>query len=574
MSADTTDEAFDVLIVGAGMSGICALHSIRTRFPNWRVRVLDSAPSVGGTWYWNRYPGARFDSESLSYTFSFDQKLLDEWHWKERFSAQPDTLAYINFVADRLNLRPNIQLNTRIVSARWSDDEHRRWIFADETGRSYSARFFVSCLGFLSNPTLPAIPGIQDFKGQAFHTSRWPTDMSHRDVVGGKRVGIIGTGATGIQTITALAKIPELKSLTVFQKQAMWAAPLRNTTISKVDMDEERKKYAEIFKLRSESPTGFIHSPDKRKSNEATPEERLKLWESLYNKPGMGKWLSVFSDTYTDREANNLYSAFMADKIRARVNDPDIAEKLVPKDHGFGLARVPLESGYYEVYNQPNIHLADISVNSIEKITPTGITLQDGTRYQLDVLIYATGFNAITGAFVDIDFRGKDNVPLMARSGEADADRAAWLDFMPQTYLGITVPKFPNMFMVLGPHQPFGNATPNIEHAVKIVTSMLETCYEKGITYVEATEEAADYWNDHVVRGSEGALLNEVDSWMTGINRNVGRVKRGVIRYAGSTLEYRRQCAKAKESGWDGLVMLKDQGAMQEANPSRNLAKL
>ncbi|KAI9691938.1 MAG: hypothetical protein M1822_008011 [Bathelium mastoideum] len=550
----TSREDHDVLIIGAGLSGLCALHHIRKRFPQWRIRVLEAASDVGGTWFWNCYPGARFDSESVSYGFSFDQSILDSWRWKEAFSSQPETLKYLQYVTEFLDLRCGIQFNTTVTTAEWISGE-RRWHFMDESNRLYTTRFYVSCLGFLSNPTLPSIPGVESFQGRSFHTSRWPKDLQAHDEFEGKRIGILGTGATGIQTITALAKVPGIQSLTVFQRTANWSAPLHNTQISKAQMLDIQQKYAQIFDQCANSPTCFIHVPDPRKSSEATPEERLELWEKIYAKPGMAKWLGAFKDTYTDRAANKLYSDFMADKIRARVRDPDVAESLVPKDHGFGLRRVPLESGYFEVYNQSNVHLVDLKKNAIDMVTPKGIRLQDGTEHQLDILVYATGFNAITGAFANIDWHGENGIPLIGNSGSDVDNKAVWVDYRPRTYLGITVPQFPNMFMILGPHQPFGNTPRSIEHAVQVVVEMLATCAEKNYTYAVPTEDAVERWTEHVVDCSEGALLNEVDSWMTGVNKNVvGKTQRSVARYAGSAIDFRRRCEMAREAGWPGLT--------------------
>ena len=360
-----TANDYDIFIIGAGMSGMCALHHIRKRFPQWRIRVIEAAPDVGGTWYWNRYPGARFDSESVSYSFSFDEGILNDWHWKEAFSPQPETLKYLQFVTERLDLRRDIQFNTRIVSAKWVDEE-RKWNFVDDYGRTYITRFYVSCLGFLSNPTLPAIKSIESFSGRAFHTANWPKDLevSDSDVFVGKRIGVIGTGATGIQTITALSKVPGIASLRVFQRTANWSAPLHNKEISVEEMKEIRKDYSKVFQQCANTLTCFLHNPDPRKSSDVIQQERLELWESIYAKPGMAKWLSAFSDTYTDRTANQLYSDFIASKIRARVKDPETAESLIPKDHGFGLRRVPLESGYFEAYNQENTHLIDLKKKS------------------------------------------------------------------------------------------------------------------------------------------------------------------------------------------------------------------
>lgn len=554
-SIDVVDrDMYDVLIIGAGLSGICSLYHIQKQFPSWRVKILEAGSGSGGTWYWNRYPGARFDCESVSYGFSWDKELLEEWHWKESFSPQPETLKYIQRVCDKHDLHKNIQFDTRISSAIWQDATNT-WLFRDVNDKEYKTRFFVSCMGFLSAPTLPNIPGVHDFKGKAYHTSRWPEDFDLKRDFGGKRVGIIGTGATGIQTITEIAKEPTLESLTVFQRTANWSAPLRNSEISTDDMDKLRKEYDAIFKLCSETPMCFMHQADPRKSLNVTLEERLALWEEVYAKPGFAKWLGVFSDTFTDREANRLYSDFMAEKIRQRVSDPETAEKLIPKTHGFGTRRVPLESGYFEVYNKPNVKLVDIQTTPIDRITEDGIKISDGTQHDLDILIYATGFDAITGAFSAIEFQGAESRPLVGDSSTVKGSRAVWQDFCPRTFLGLTVPHMPNMLMCLGPHQPFGNATRSIEHAVNVIAELLQFCHDNGYTYVEPTEEAVDAWTAHVVECSKGSLSNEIDSWMTGVNKNVkGKTKRTVARYAGSAIGYRQQCEDVRKAGWKGLT--------------------
>lgn len=546
------DLVYDVLIIGAGLSGICSLHHIRNRFPNWRVKVIEAAGGAGGTWYWNRYPGARFDSESISYAFSFDQEILNTWHWKEAYSPQAETLRYIDFVCEKLDLYKDMQFNTRIKTAEWQGNDCT-WLFEDESSRQYRTRFFVSCLGFLSEPTLPNIPGVDSFQGESFHTSRWPADLDiHRDFEG-KRVGVVGTGATGIQTITAVSKVADIESLHVFQRTANWSAPLRNTEISEEQMREIRKRYDAIFERCSQTPACFLHQADPRKSADVSDEERLELWEKLYAEPGFGKWLGVFSDTYTDRKANQLYSDFMAQKIRTRVHDPDTAERLIPKNHGFGTRRVPLESGYFEAYNKPHVHLVDLQQANIREINAKGIMTVDGTQYNLDVLVYATGFDAITGAFRAVEWHGKHGMPLL---DEEDSEtRAIWAGHRPHTYLGLTVPSMPNMFMVLGPHQPFGNATRSIEHAVEVVADLLQHCDTHGYTFVEPTPQAVEEWTEHVYECSKGQLSNEVDSWMTGVNKNVGgKDVRSVARYAGSAIDFRKRCEECISAGWAGLV--------------------
>ena len=548
------EQSYDVLILGAGFSGVCSLYHIRKRFPSWRIKALEAGTGPGGTWYWNRYPGARFDSESISYGFSWDKDLLDQWHWKESFSPQPETQKYIELVCRKHDLYKDIQFNTRLKSAHWQDADST-WVFLDEAGKQYKTRFFISCLGFLSAPTLPNIPGVKDFEGESFHSSRWPKDFVLGRDFANKRIGIIGTGATGIQIITEVAKEPSIKSLHVFQRTANWSAPLHNTQITPEQMTRFKADYDAMFKRCSETPMCFIHEADPRKSSEVTDEERLTLWEELYAKPGFGKWVGVFSDTYTDRQANKLYSDFMASKIRARVHDPSVAESLIPKNHGFGTRRVPLESGYFEAYNRPNVRLVDLQKSPIDRITTSGILTAEGTHHELDVLIHATGFDAITGAFNAIDWHGADDRPLLGSSDSERGRRAVWVDHRPRTFLGLTVPAMPNMFMVLGPHQPFGNATRSIEHAVQVIAELLQLCHDRGYTYVEPTAEAVEAWTEHVYECSKGSLANEVDSWMTGVNKNVaGKTVRSVARYSGSAVAFRRRCEECRLDGWKGLL--------------------
>lgn len=555
----TNVEDYDVIIIGAGLSGVCSLYHLRKRFPLWRIRVLEAAESVGGTWYWNCYPGARVDSESLSYAFSFDKELRDEWHWKESFAPASEILRYVERISEKHDLAKHIQFQTSIKSAHWQENS-RKWLFIDETGAQYQCRFFVSCMGFLSKPQLPAIPGVETFKGESFHTSRWPKNFSMSRDFANKRIGVIGTGATGIQTITAVSKEPSVKSVTVFQRTANWSAPLRNESISLEQMKTHWENYDNIFQLCAETPGCFMHQADPRKSTEVSREERDALWEDIYAKPGFAKWLGAFSDTYTDRQANKLYSDFIADKIRQRVHDPKVADSLIPKNHGFGTRRVPLESGYFDVYNKPNVHLVDLQQTPVDSITETGIRTNDGKHHDLDVLIYATGFDAITGAFSAIDWRAKDGRPLVGTSDSQQGSQAIWVDHRPRTYLGLTVNSMPNMFMVLGPHQPFGNAPRTIEHAVAVVSDLLQHCKDNKYTYVEPTERAVEEWTEHVVECSKGSLSNEVDSWMTGVNKNIkGKTVRSVARYSGHAAEYRRRCAECKEKGWKGFNFKTDQ---------------
>lgn len=502
---------FDVLVIGAGLSGISCLYHMRNLFPSWRVKVIEAADDVGGTWYFNRYPGARFDSESVSYHLSWDKEFLDQWNWTEEFAPQAEILKYTQTFCAKNDIRRDIQFGTRIASAQWQDET---WVLTDTKGSQYTSTFLITCAGILSAPQLPKIPGISDFQGQAYHTSRWPRDFDMVRDLKDKRIGVIGTAATGIQTITAISKESSIKSLTVVQRTVSWCAPLRNKPIAPEKMAKYKTEYDAIFDKCAQAPTGFLHTPDPRTTFEVSGKERLALWEKLYSERGFGKWLGVFRDTYTDPEANRLYSDWMADKIRARVNDPVLAEKLVPKDHGFGTKRVPLDSGYFEAYNKDNVHLVNLRETPITTVTPTGILTSDGKEHELDILIFATGFDAITGALAAIDWTAKDGRPLFEPSSakKSKAKEAIWADNETETFLGLMAPSLPNVFMILSPHQPFGNVPRSIENSVNVVMGLLRFIKENGYTYVEPKQEAADEWYEHVVECSKGLLSSEVSS--------------------------------------------------------------
>ena len=519
---------YDAIIIGAGISGLYQLYRLREL--GMRVRVLEAGTGVGGTWYWNRYPGARFDSESYSYGYSFSQELLDEWHWTEHFSPQPETLRYLNFVADKFDLRRDIQFKSRVSAAHYRDAT-RSWDVVLEDGGHFTARFLITAVGPLSAPTMPRIPG------QSCHTARWPHEPVSFE---GKRVAVIGTGATGVQTIQEVAKTAG--RLTVFQRTPNWCAPLHNGKISAEEMREIRAGYPEMFKRCQETFACFLHTPDPRATHEVTPEEREAFFEKLYGEKGFGIWQGNFRDVLVDKKANALLSDFVARKIRERVKDQKIAEKLIPKNHGFGTRRVPLETRYYEVYNQPNVTLVDINETPVERITPTGIKTSDAD-HAFDIIIYATGFDAITGSFDRIDIRGVGGLKLKDK----------WQGG-PKTYLGVQVEGFPNMAMLMGPHTALGNIPRSIEYNVDWVTGLIRHMREHGLTRVEARPEGVKSWTDHVVALGEGMLSNEVDSWMTGINRNVdGKQVRTVARYSGSAPAYRARCDEVAASGYREL---------------------
>jgi cation diffusion facilitator CzcD-associated flavoprotein CzcO len=529
-SVEADAPEFDAVVIGAGVSGLYQLYKLRQL--GLKVRVFEDGSGVGGTWYWNRYPGARFDSESYTYGYSFSSELLDEWHWEERFAAQPETERYLNHVADKFDLRRDVQFNSRVAAAHY-DEDARCWEIALADGRRYTTRFLITAIGVLSAPTMPTIPGVESYKGLACHTHYWPKEKVD---FAGKRVGIIGTGATAIQTIQTIAK--SVGELTVFQRTPNWAAPLHNDRISDDEMRDIRARYPEILARCNDTPGCFIHAPDPRGTFEVTEEEREAFWEKLYAEPGFGIWQGNFRDILTDREANKLISAFVARKIRQRVKDPAVAEKLIPKNHGFGTRRVPLEGGYFEVYNQSNVTLVDINETPIERVTESGVKTSE-REYEFDILIYATGFDAITGSFDRIDIGGINGQRL----------KDLWKNG-PQTFLGVLVEGFPNLMMVMGPHAGLGNFPRAAEYSVDWVTDLVRFAQERGITRVEATPGGVAEWTEHVLASGEGLLMNEIDSWMTGVNRNVeGKQVRKIMRYSGGHPAFRSHCdAVAAES--------------------------
>jgi len=527
---------FDAIVIGAGVAGLYQLYRLREL--GLRVRVFEAGSGVGGTWYWHRYPGARFDSESWTYGYSFSKELLDEWDWEEHFAAQPQTERYLNHVADKFDLRRDIQFSSRVAAAHYCE-ETRSWEITLEDGDRYSTRLLITAIGILSAPTMPNIPGISSFEGQSCHTHSWPKEGVD---FAGKRVGIIGTGATAVQTIQEIAKT--VGHLTVFQRTANWCAPLHNGKISEAEMRDIRARYSEILALCRETPGCYIHNPDPRKTLEVTEEEREAFWEKLYAEPGFGIWQGNFSDMLTDRAANALASEFVARKIRQRVHDPVVAEKLIPKNHGFGTRRVPLETGYYEVFNQPNVGLVDVNETAIERVTPRGIQTTE-REYEFDIIIYATGFDAITGAFDRIDISGVDGLRL----------KDVW-DNGPQTYLGVLVEGFPNLLMAMGPHAGLGNYTRTAEYSVEWVTRLIRFATERGLTRIEATAAGVAEWTDYVLALGEGQLMNEIGSWMTGVNRNVeGKQAPRIMRYSGGHPAYREHCDAVAADGYRKLAL-------------------
>ena len=527
-------EQIDALIVGAGVTGLYALHRLLKL--GLDARIYEAGGGVGGTWYWNRYPGARFDSESYSYGYSFSPELLEEWDWKEHFSAQPDTERYLNYVADKFELRPHIRLNTRVTSMAF-DEAATRWTVDLEGGGRVRARFVIAAVGILSATYVPDIPGVDSFRGESFHTSRWPKEPV---ALAGKRVGVIGTGATAVQLITEIAK--EVGQLTVFQRTPNYCAPLRNRPISEEEQKDIKKRYPEILERCRESFVGFLHAPDPRSMFDVSPEEREAFFEEIWSDIGFRKWFGNFHDIFTSHEANEIYAEFVRRKIRERVKDPVVAEKLVPKDHPFGAKRIPLESGYYEVYNRPNVRLVDLRETPIERITPKGVKTT-AEEHELDVLVYATGFDAITGGVTRIDIRGAGGRTI----------KDAWADG-PRTYLCVQTAGFPNLFVANG--AIFCNVPRCAEAVVEWVTDAIAYMRDHGYERITPTAEAEEGWVRHceeIMSAFPVMTDPRSNSWFVGAN--IPGKKRAFLFYGGGNSGFRQKCAEVVAKGYDGFEM-------------------
>jgi cation diffusion facilitator CzcD-associated flavoprotein CzcO len=533
-----TDPSYEAVVIGAGVAGIYQIKCLVEL--GVHATVLEAAGGLGGTWYNNRYPGARFDSESYTYGYSFSKELLNEWHWKERFSSQPENLRYLNYVADKFDLRQYMQFNCRVESAEF-DETANLWRLRLNDGRELSCRFLFMALGLLSIPTLPKLEGMDSFKGRSFHTFHWP----HEGVeLAGKHVGVIGTGATAIQVIGEIAD--QVAELTVFQRRPNWAAPLNNGPISPEEMDEIRARFDQIFATCARTPGGFEHQPDRRGFYQVSREERLKLWDRLYDGRGFGIWLANFREIFMDEAANAEFSEYIAERIRRRVKDPATAQKLIPRDHGFGVQRVPLETNYFEAYNRPNVHLVDISATPLVRVTETGLRTTE-RDYPLDIIVYATGFDAITGAYDHIDIRGL--------GGQRLKDK--WKDG-PSTFLGMMTHGFPNMLMPAGPQS--GSASTNyprgIETGVNWCTDLLQHIRAAGHVRFDPTAEAEARWTRHVTQMYSTMLMRKAKSWFTGYNSNVAGHEHGRIRYFvynGGTPKYVSIINQVASSSYEGI---------------------
>ena len=526
---------FDAVVVGAGFSGLYMLHRLRNEM-GLSARVYESGDGVGGTWYWNRYPGARSDSDSYVYSYSFSKELRQEWEWSERYPERSEIQAYLEHVTDRLDLRRDILFSTRVIDASF-DEKEEVWEVRTDSGDVVTAQFFISAAGALSVASLPDIPGRDTFAGKSYHTGHWPHEgVDFTD----KRVGVIGTGATAIQAIPLIAE--QAEHLTVFQRTPNYAIPSRNGLVDPEQEAERRADYEGVRERTRNSFAGFELWAIDRSALEDSPEEREREYRARWDRGGFGLWLGNYKDIFVTREANDTVSEWLREKIAERVDDPVTAEKLTPRDHAFGTKRVPLESNYYEAFNRDNVELVDVRAAPIREITPIGLRTQEA-EYEFDVLIFATGFDAMTGPLNRINIRGRGGQLLREKWAEG-----------PRTYLGLTSAGFPNLFFITGPGSPsvLSNMPVSIEQHVEFVSKIIGEVRERGTELVEPTAQAEQEWTDHVQKVARSTLFPETATWYMGAN--IPGKPRVFLPYLGGVGRYRQKCDKIAANGYEGFA--------------------
>ena len=530
----TTTTEFDAIVIGAGFAGMYQLICLRDRL-GLKTRVLEAGDGVGGTWYWNRYPGARCDSESHSYQYYFSKELVQEWEWSERYPQQPEILRYLNHVADRFDLRRDIEFNTRVTAARY-DAAANRWHVTTAAGEEMSCTWLITAIGCLSSANVPNIPGLADFKGDWYHTGQWP----HEGVdFTGKRVGQIGTGSTGIQAVPVIAETAA--ELTVFQRTANYSVPAHNAPLSPEFKRYVKEHADDIRDTTRRTPNGHPFEIAQRSVWDVSAEEREALYEKAWEKGGL-QFRATFQDLLVDKAANDTAAAFLKGKIRSIVKDPATAAALADIDHPYAAKRPPIDSFYFEAFNRPNVHLVDLRSKPIERITANGVKTS-GAEYPLDIIVFATGFDAMTGPFMRMDIAGRDGLKL----------KDAWAAG-PRTYLGLQVAGFPNLFTVTGPGSPsvLCNMPVCIEQHVEWITDCIAHLRANNIATIETSDEEAEKWVAHVNDAANATLLPMAGhSWYLGAN--VPGKPRVFMPYAGGMLRYREICNHVAARNYAGF---------------------
>jgi cation diffusion facilitator CzcD-associated flavoprotein CzcO len=526
------DEELDAVIVGAGFSGLYMLHRLRQL--GLRCRVFETGGGVGGTWYWNRYPGARCDSESYFYCYGFSDEIMQEWTWTERFPAQEEIQRYLEFVANRLELWPDIQLGTRVTAAIY-DEDSKRWRVDTSRDDVVTARYVVTAVGAISAANVPDIPGLDTFEGRWYHTGQWPqegVDLS------GLRVGVIGTGSTGVQLIPVVAE--QAAELTVFQRTPNFSMPARNRPLDPAFMDEIKANYADVWDRLRRHPGGMPLPQPTQSFDDVDEDEARRRYEAAWAEGGV-MVLQQFKDLMTNERANEFCADFFRNKIRSTVHDPEIAEKLVPKGYPIAAKRPVLDSNYFETFNRPNVHLVDIKDTPIESVTPNGVRVA-GVEHELDVIVFATGFDAFSGSFLRIDIRGRDGVRLTDR----------W-QHGPTAYLGLAIAGFPNLLTVNGPCNPavLTNVPAAIEHDVEWIASCIEYAEQHELTAIEPTAEAEQEWVDYTADMVHGTMYMKANSWWLGAN--IPGKPRVFMAFIGGLNVFRRRCAEVAAADYAGF---------------------
>ena len=519
----------DVLVVGAGITGIYQLY--RAREAGLSVVLLEAGGGVGGTWYWNRYPGARFDSESYTYGYLFSRELFEEWEWREHFAAQPDVERYLNHVVDRFHLRPDIRLGAPVVSAGY-DEPSGTWLVATEDAARFRARFVVAATGVLSVPFFPDVPGRKAFVGGSYHTGRWP----HEGVdLAGRRVAVVGTGSSGVQLVPEIAG--QVASLTVYQRTANWCTPLNNAPIAEEEQASLRTDFEAIREVLDTSPSGFLHQAHDRATFDDPEESRRVFYERMWNSPGFSKMTSHYTDLLFDPAANEEWCRFVAEKVRSIVRDRETAEKLIPRDHGFGAHRPPFVTGYYEAYNRPNVSLVDLRSTPIVDVTTTGIRTTDELR-EFDVIVWATGFDFGTGALTRMGIRGRHGLALEDH----------WADG-PRTFLGIQTSGFPNFFFPGGPHAAAGNNPRYNGDQVDFISRTLVHVRDSGFDVIEVEPASEERWTSMVDRGATRSPSFAQSSYYFGSNIP-GKARKYLLNSGGRPKLF-KEIDRVRESGYD-----------------------
>ncbi len=528
----------DAMVIGAGVAGLYQLYRLREM--GLTVRAYDTASGVGGTWYWNRYPGARFDSQAEIYQYWFSEELYKSWQPTERFPAQPETEQWLNFVANRLDLKKDIQFNTRIAAAHFCE-ESGHWRVTTEAGETINTQYLISCCGMLSAPLSDRFPGQTDFNGQIYHTGLWPKDPVD---FSGKRVAVVGTGATGIQVIQTIA--PAVGSMKVFVRTPQYVIPMRNPKYSKEDWEKWGTQFHQLKKRVRETFAGFDYDFDAGPWAEKTPGERQAVLEQLWEAGSLAMWLASFPEMFFDEQVNEVVSEFVRIKMRERLQSrPDLCNLLIPTDYGFGTHRVPLESKYLEVYLQPNVEAVDCKQSPIERIVPEGIQTADGKIHEVDIIVLAVGFDAGSGALSRIDIRGRDNRSL----------REQWKQEI-RTSMGLQIHGYPNLFTTgapLAPSAALCNMTTCLQQQVDWITGCIEFAIQHGKQVVEASKEFEDDWVQHHDETAAKTLVVKTDSWYMGSNVD-GKLRR-LVSYIGGVGNYHRRCDEIAAQGYPGFEM-------------------